>query len=109
MSIRAQAERIGFQIVGELTRCIEREPTHLYQCYFDEAMKLNGNLKKQVEETTNKESLIEQAGMPLTDDELNMVSGGNLIPRVFRCGSCNSEGPYGLACACGGRYDVAIR
>ena len=37
MSIRAQAERIGFQIVGELTRCIEREPTHLYQCYFDEA------------------------------------------------------------------------
>ena len=62
MSIRAQAERIGFQIVGELTRCIEREPTHLYQCYFDEAMKLNGNLKKQVEETTNKESLIEQAG-----------------------------------------------
>ena len=68
-------------------------------------MKLNGNLKKQVEETTNKESLIEQAGMPLTDDELNMVSGGNLIPRVFRCGSC----PYGLACACGGRYDVAIR
>ena len=32
-------------------------------------MKLNGNLKKQVEETTNKESLIEQAGMPLTDDE----------------------------------------
>ena len=72
-------------------------------------MKLNGNLKKQVEETTNIESLIEQAGMPLTDDELNMVSGGNLIPRVFRCGSCNSEGPYGLACACGGRYDVAIR
>ena len=37
MSIRAQAERIGFQVVGELTRCIEREPTHLYQCYFDEA------------------------------------------------------------------------
>ena len=72
-------------------------------------MKLNGNLKKQVEETTNKESLIEQAGMPLTDDELNMVSGGNLIPRVFRCGRCNGEGPYGLACACGGRYDVAIR
>ena len=54
-------------------------------------MKLNGNLKKQVEETTNKESLIEQAGMPLTDDELNMVSGGNLIPRVFRCGSCNRD------------------
>lgn len=37
MCIRAQAERIGFQVVGELTRCIEREPTHLYQFYFDEA------------------------------------------------------------------------
>ena len=73
-------------------------------------MKMNGNLKKQVEETTNKESLIEQAGMPLTDDELNMVSGGNFIPRVFRCGSCNRRvGLDGLTCACGGRYDVAIR
>lgn len=37
MSISAQAERGGFRIVGELTRYIEREPTHLYQCYFDEA------------------------------------------------------------------------
>ena len=38
-------------------------------------MKLNGNLKKQVEETTNKESLIEQAGMPLTDDERRAEHG----------------------------------
>ena len=37
MSIRAQAEQIGFQVVGELTRCMDREPTHLYHCYFDEA------------------------------------------------------------------------
>ena len=37
MGIKAQAERIGFRIVGELTRCTDREPTHLYQCYFDEA------------------------------------------------------------------------
>lgn len=37
MGIRAQAERIGFQVIGELTRCMDREPTHLYQCYFDEA------------------------------------------------------------------------
>ena len=37
MSISAQAERGGFRIVGELTRSIEREPTHLYQCYYDEA------------------------------------------------------------------------
>ena len=28
---------IGFRIVGELTRCMDREPTHLYQCYYDEA------------------------------------------------------------------------
>ena len=26
-----------FQIIGELTRCVDMEPTHLYQCYFDEA------------------------------------------------------------------------
>ena len=37
MSIRKQAERIGFRIIGELTRCVGLEPTHLYQCYFDEA------------------------------------------------------------------------
>ena len=37
MGIKAQAERIGFQVIGELTRCTDREPTHLYQCYFDEA------------------------------------------------------------------------
>jgi len=37
MGIKAQAEKIGFQIIGELTRCVDMEPTHLYQCYFDEA------------------------------------------------------------------------
>ena len=37
MGIRAQAERIGFQVIGELTRCVDCEPTHLYRCYFDEA------------------------------------------------------------------------
>ena len=37
MGIRAQAERIGFQVIGELTRCMDREPTHLYKCYYDEA------------------------------------------------------------------------
>ncbi len=37
-------------------------------------MKLIGNLKKQVEETKNKEEakeVIEKAGMELTDDELD--------------------------------------
>ena len=37
MGIKAHAEKIGFQIIGELTRCVDMEPTHLYQCYFDEA------------------------------------------------------------------------
>ena len=37
MGLRAQAERIGFQIVGTLTRRQDFEPTHLYQCFFDEA------------------------------------------------------------------------
>ncbi len=42
-------------------------------------MKLVGDLKKQVEETKNKEEakeVIEKAGMELTDDELNNVTGG---------------------------------
>ena len=42
-------------------------------------MKLVGDLKKQVDETKNKEEakeLIENAGMELTDDELNNVTGG---------------------------------
>ena len=43
-------------------------------------MKLVGELKKQVEETNNKEEakeLIENAGMLLTDEELDNVTGGN--------------------------------
>ena len=42
-------------------------------------MKLVGELKKQVEETKNKEEakeLIEKAGMLLTDEELDHVAGG---------------------------------
>ena len=45
-------------------------------------MKLIGNLKKQVEETKNKEEekeVIEKAGMELTDEELDQVIGGNTI------------------------------
>ena len=43
-------------------------------------MKLIGNLKKQVDKATDiseKRSLIENAGMKLTDDELDMVVGGS--------------------------------
>ena len=42
-------------------------------------MKLIGNLKKQVENESTKEGrkkLIEKAGMKLTDDKLEKVSGG---------------------------------
>ena len=42
-------------------------------------MKLIGNLKKQVESEGTKEGrkkLIEKAGMKLTDEELEMVAGG---------------------------------
>ena len=42
-------------------------------------MELIGDLKKQVEQASSKEearSLIEEAGMQLTDDELEMVGGG---------------------------------
>lgn len=59
-------------------------------------MKLTGSLKKQADETNNREekrSLIENAGMMLTEDELDMVSGG-LLRSKSPCLSCfyqNSE------------------
>ena len=42
-------------------------------------MKLTGKLKEQVEKAETKEekkSLIEDAGMELTDEELDQISGG---------------------------------
>ncbi len=42
-------------------------------------MKLIGDLKNQVDSVTDinlKKTLIEKAGMALTDDELEMVAGG---------------------------------
>ena len=49
-------------------------------------MELIGDLKKQVEQASSKEearSLIEEAGMQLTDDELEMVAGGGLFSSLF--------------------------
>ncbi len=46
-------------------------------------MKLTGNLKKQVESAPTKEEkreAIKQAGILLTDDELDKVSGGASWP-----------------------------
>ena len=51
-------------------------------------MKLIGNLKKQVEETNSKEEakeLIENAGMLLTDEELDNVTGGTTDFGVSGC------------------------
>ena len=50
-------------------------------------MKLVGELKKQVEGTNNKEEakeLIEDAGMLLTDDELDWVTGGGKSGKVSK-------------------------
>lgn len=37
MSLQTQAERLGFHIVGALIRRWDYEPSHLYQCFVDEA------------------------------------------------------------------------
>jgi hypothetical protein len=54
-------------------------------------MKLTGSLKKQTDDTNNREekrSLIENAGMMLTEDELDMVSGGWGAISEHPCISC---------------------
>ncbi len=46
-------------------------------------MKLTGKLKEQVEQTSTKEEakkIIEEAGMELTDEEMNQVAGGFCDP-----------------------------
>ena len=48
----------------------------------DMIVKLIGDLKKQVEKTKNKEEakeVIEKAGIELTDEELDQVTGGGPI------------------------------
>ncbi len=37
MSVRMQAEKLGFHVVGSLRRIEDLEPSHLYQYYLDEA------------------------------------------------------------------------
>ena len=62
-------------------------------------MKLVGELKKQVEGTNNKEEakeLIEDAGMLLTDDELDYVTGGvGGSDRVDVAGKAGAAGKAG--------------
>lgn len=62
------------------------------QLYGGTVMKLIGNLKKQVEKAESKQekkSLIENAGMLLSDDELESVAGGK--SNLFK--------PYEIYCA----------
>ena len=62
------------------------------QLYGGTVMKLIGNLKKQVEKAESKQekkSLIENAGMLLSDDELENVAGGK--SKLFD--------PYEIYCA----------
>ncbi len=50
-------------------------------------MKLVGELKDKVEKAANQEKakeIIKEAGMELTDEEMNQVAGGILIPPEFK-------------------------
>ncbi len=89
-------------------------------------MKLVGNLKTEVEKSVDKaeaKAIIRNAGMELTDDELNMVAGGGGIgrgtgkaathtaPGYKRCKKCGYihnynylPGPGDHSCKCG-NYD----
>ncbi len=74
-------------------------------------MKLIGNLKKQVEETKNKEEakeVIEKAGMELTDEELDQVAGGNRFSPDYYCDNCHKRGQQGVHCKCGGSFNLTI-
>ena len=51
-------------------------------------MKLTGKLKTQVDNASTKEEkreAIKQAGMLLTDDELDQVAGGGRVPDCLTC------------------------
>jgi hypothetical protein len=75
-------------------------------------MKLTGNLKKQVESAPTKEEkreAIKQAGILLTDDELDKVSGGASWPLIImnvrnqnerRTGDFPSYASYSLFVSC---------
>lgn len=57
-------------------------------------MKLTGDLKKKVEESASRETkkaVIAQAGMELTDDELDKVAGGADGGGVFYLYECTNE------------------
>lgn len=54
-------------------------------------MKLIGDLKKKVDEANTKEEakeLIANAGMELTEEEMDAVSGGSSLVDVCQCPMC---------------------
>ena len=61
-------------------------------------MKLTGNLKKEVDNIDTKEGkkeAIRKAGMVLTDDELEIVSGGcEVVNRIIGIPQCDCSGEY---------------
>ena len=61
-------------------------------------MKLTGNLKKEVDNIDTKEGkkeAIRKAGMLVTDDELEQVSGGcGVVNRIIGIPQCNCSGEY---------------
>ena len=57
-------------------------------------MKLTGKLKEQVEKAETKEEkkrLIKDAGMELTDEELDMVAGGGSVTHFQKKGSVGRD------------------
>ena len=75
-------------------------------------MKLIGNLKKRVDQATDiaeKKSLIEKAGMQLTDDEMEQVAGGaNFFSYEKNCPFCEkiAKVKMGESCPrCGWTYN----
>ncbi len=61
-------------------------------------MELTGDLKKQVEQAKTKEEalkIIEQAGIELTDEELDQVAGGGLFSSLFVDWPADSSGESG--------------
>ena len=74
-------------------------------------MKLIGDLKKQVEQAKNKEEakdIIKNAGMLLTDSELDEITDagffGGVTPRTYGVCICGRRGKVGNLCPNCGSY-----